>query len=79
MNDLVDTSKVETLGANAFNNCKALQRISLPSLTSDLGTNTFYNCTSLERIDSLGTTPKTIAGDKLEDMVIMGLRMDVLH
>ena len=61
MNDLVDTSKVETLGSNAFSNCKSLQRISLLSLTSDLGTNTFYNCTSLERIDSLGTTPKTIA------------------
>lgn len=62
LNDLVNTSKVETLGSRAFSNCKSLQRISLPSLTSDLGTNTFCYCTSLERIDSLGTTPKTIAG-----------------
>ena len=62
LNDLVDTSKVETLGSNAFRECKSLQRISLPSLTSDLGTDTFTWCASLERIDSLGTTPKTIAG-----------------
>ena len=58
---MVSTSKVETLGSRAFDNCKSLQIISLPSLTSNLGSNTFCYCTSLERIDSLGTTPKTIA------------------
>ena len=43
-------SKLESIGEQAFNGCKALSSITIPASVTSIGAKLFYNCSALESI-----------------------------
>ena len=56
--ELIIEEGVQSIGYNAFCNCKAFASVTLPSTLENIGNRAFYNCSSLLEIDTKNT--KTI-------------------
>ena len=56
------TSQLQTIGANAFNDCRVLKSIYIPSTVTSIGDNAFYQCYAMKTIENLENCQVTSLG-----------------
>lgn len=64
--DMSESPDIKSIGTSAFNNCNALESITIPEGVTSIGNSAFYKCTALTSI----SFPKSLTSDNVGNAIL---------